>query len=370
MKYFIFKLLKHNEVNLIRHSNNFDFLRLFAASLVLIAHSPHVLNLDVLSWDPFSDIFSISMGRFGVLIFFIISGFLVTMSWEKKKNIIDFFLARFLRIYPALIVIVILCVFILGPLLTTKTISEYSNHDLTNQYIQNLTIFRMYYYLPGVFEFNPTQAINASLWTLPYELACYVFLGFIGFLYILRKKTTIIIFFSLLLLIELFFYSEIRTIVIPIIGIDFKTFYPLFLYFISGSIFFILKKEIKFTLLGLILSIIILYSFNNTAFSKFLSLILLPYIVLTIAFYKPLSLNKIGKYGDFSYGLYLYTFPIQQLIVYIFDDGISLFTMTMLSFLFTFPLAYLSWHIIEKPSLQIRNKFNKIKLFTTKPKLH
>ena len=106
MKKFILSLTKPNEVTLARQSNNFDFLRLFAAILVLIDHSPTVLSGNLLSWDPFLEVFGISMGKFGVLVFFIISGYLITMSWEKKKDAIDFILARFLRIYPAVIVLV------------------------------------------------------------------------------------------------------------------------------------------------------------------------------------------------------------------------------------------------------------------------
>ena len=370
MKTLFLKLLAANEISLTRLSNNFDFLRLFAASLVIIAHSSPILSASSLPWDPINDIYGIGMGHFGVLIFFVISGFLIAMSWEKKKNVVDFALARVLRIYPAVIVLVLLSVIILGPLLTTKSICEYFNNNLTKLYIQDITLFRMYYYLPGVFEFNPTSSINGSLWTLPYEFTCYIFLGFLGLIKALSKKKIMLICFVLLILIQFFFTQEVKKIVIPIIGIDFKTFYPLFLYFISGSLFYVLRKNIKLNILGAVISTTILYCFKDTSISMYLSLILLTYIIMFIAFYKPLPFEKTGQFGDFSYGLYLYAFPVQQLIVYFFNDTISLFTMIILSFLFTFPFAYLSWYVIEKPSLRIRDKFNKTKLFTTKPKLH
>jgi len=150
------------------------------------------------------------MGRFGVLIFFVISGFLIAMSWEKKKNVVDFALARVLRIYPAVIVVVLLSVIILGPLLTTKSICEYFNNNLTKLYIQDITLFRMYYYLPGVFEFNPTSSINGSLWTLPYEFTCYIFLGFLGLIKALIKKKIMLICFVLLILIHFFSPRKLR----------------------------------------------------------------------------------------------------------------------------------------------------------------
>lgn len=86
--------------------------------------------------------------------------------------------------------------------------------------------------------------------------------------------------------------------------------------------------------------------------------ILLPYIILRIAFYKPLGMQNFGKNGDISYGLYLYAFPVQQLIVYFLKDSISVFGMICLSFLFTIPFAYLSWHLIKKPTLKLRSKLN------------
>lgn len=358
MKTLFIKLIASNEINLARLSNNFDFLRLFAASLVIIAHSPIILGSSSLPWDPIQAFFGISMGRFGVLMFFIISGFLIAMSWEKKKNIVDFALGRVLRIYPAAIVIVLLSVFVLGPLLTTFSIDEYFSNDLTKQYIQDVTLYRMYYFLPGVFELNPISSINGSLWTLPYEFTCYIFLAILGLIKVISKKQIMLIAFVALLLIQVLFSVEINKIVIPIIGIDFKTFYSLFLYFISGSVFYVFREHIKLNILVAVLSAVILYGFKDTSISLYLSFILLTYIIMFVAFYKPLPFQKFGQYGDFSYGLYLYAFPVQQLIVYFFGDSISLFSMILLSFLFTFPFAYFSWNAIEKPSLKLRAEFN------------
>lgn len=357
MKTFFLKLFKNSEVNLARQANNIDFIRLIAASLVIIAHAPYILNLDALSWDPMSKIYGINMGRLGVFIFFIISGYLITMSWQKKKDIVDFTLARILRIYPAVIIVVILSVFILGPLLTTISIGDYFNSSITKQYIQDATLFRMYYYLPGVFESNPTHSINGSLWTLPYEFTCYIFIGILGLMKIISNKKSAIIFYILLIFVDFFFDKQVHGIVIPIIGIDFKTFFPLFLYFISGSLFYILRDNIKLNILGAIVSTIILYCSKGTTISAYLSPILLTYIIITLAFYEPLPFKRIGKYGDLSYGLYLYAFPVQQLIVYVLGNEISLFTMIILSFLLTLPFAYFSWHFIEKPSIQMRKRY-------------
>ena len=356
------------EINLTRNSNNFDFLRLFAASLVLIAHSSPVSG-NVLPYDPFGEILGTNMGHLGVVIFFIISGFLIAYSWSKKQNVLNFFIARVLRIYPAVIAIVLLSVFVLGPLITSKTINEYFSSNTTSQYIQNVTVFRMYYYLPGVFEYHPLDAINSSLWTLPYEFTCYIFLMLFGILTIFKNKLFLLSFFVFLISINSFYSSEIDEIVIPFLGIDFKTFYPLFLYFICGTVFFYFKNYIKLNILGLISAVFILYYFQSFSILFYIKFILLTYIILTIAFYKPLSLNKIGKYGDFSYGIYLYAFPVQQLIFYFSSTKLSIITMVILSILFTLPFAVFSWFIIEKPAMGLRSKLNLKNLFTLNNKL-
>ncbi|MGB0886899.1 MAG: acyltransferase family protein [Vicingaceae bacterium] len=360
LKNILSKISKLNDVKLTRQSNNFDALRLLAASLVLIFHAPTILGVTYKIWDPFKHVLGLSMGSFSVLTFFIISGFLITMSWERKKNVLDFFIARILRIYPAVIVVVLLSVFVLGAILTTENLTDYLTHNLTQKYLQNVSLFRMYYYLPEVFNTNPISSINGSLWTLPYEFTCYLFVGILGLLTILNKKIIALLLFVFLLIIELFFPTEVRTLVIPIIGIDFKTFYTLFLYFISGSMFYILKQHIKFNIVIAIIAVLIIYGSIDTFIFNIISAILLPYIILTIAFFKPLPFKKIAKHGDFSYGLYLYAFPVQQLVVFIFGENISLVLMIILSFLFSLPLAILSWKLIENPALQLRKKLYKI----------
>lgn len=111
--------------------------------------------------------------------------------------------------------------------------------------------------------------------------------------------------------------------------------------------------------LGIIISTIILYCFKSTVLATYLSVVFLTYIIIAIAFYKPLPFKTIGKYGDFSYGLYLYAFPVQQLIVHFSKAELSLFAMVMLSVFFTFPFAFLSWYLIEKPSINFKKLISK-----------
>jgi len=352
--FLIRKLTQRYEVNLKRHSNNFDFLRVFAALLVLISHCPELFNYSIFNSDPFSASIGMSMGRTAVLIFFIISGYLITRSWESKKSIAKFFAARFLRIYPALIVITVLSVFVLGPLLTTLNTAEYFNHHTTYKYLENISAYRMTYYLPGVFEENPLKgSINGSLWTIAYEFTCYIVIAIIGALSILKRKYGIIIILLSLMMVNLFFKSQWNSIVIPVLGIDFKTLTPGLLFFLSGAAFYKFRSEIPFNLLGLILSILTLFLLKETSIYFTISIIMFPYLVLSIVFIPIPFLNKAGKYGDFSYGIYLYAFPIQQILAYFFFQMLSGPILILLTLFCLGIFSFLSWNFIEKPAINL-----------------
>ena len=350
--------MKISSDHLKRDSNNFDLIRVIAASLVILGHSPILLLNKPLRFDPILNLLGIEIHYFGVIIFFIISGYLVTKSYERCKNFMDFILARVLRIFPALICVVLLSVFVLGILLTNYSVRDYLSSKVTLHYLQDISLYRMYYYLPGVFETNPVSSINGSLWTLPYEFTCYLFLALIGIIRILKNK-----WFSLALLIiltgtYLLFNKKIDTIVIPIIGIDLKHFSSLLLYFLSGSVFYQFRNLISFNIIGSLICLVSIILIKTNYFFDLLLVFVLPYMILFFAFYKKIKLNKLEKTGDISYGMYLYAFPIQQLIVYFLSATINEWLMIILSFVFTIPVAILSWRYLEKPSLELRHKFN------------
>lgn len=131
------------------------------------------------------------MGGIAVDVFFITSGFLITYSFFSRNNIIAFIWARILRIYPALFVAIVFCVFVVGLFFTTNTISDYLFDPQTFKFFRrNVTLFSgVKYELPGVFTDNPyMNAVNGSLWTLPYEIKMYTYLAIIAslFLYVQR----------------------------------------------------------------------------------------------------------------------------------------------------------------------------------------
>lgn len=165
-------------------TNNFDFIRIVAASMVLISHH---FALTAQQEPSFFGIFS--LGGLAVAIFFVISGYLVMTSWKRDPNLLRFALRRFLRIWPALICVVVFTAYVLGPIVTELPVKEYLRHGATSDYLRTLYM-QIYYVLPGVFEHNPyARGVNGSLWTIPYEVRCYIVLGIAGIIGLLKYRS-------------------------------------------------------------------------------------------------------------------------------------------------------------------------------------
>jgi peptidoglycan/LPS O-acetylase OafA/YrhL len=156
-----------NEVMLQSRSNNFDFVRLLAAGIVLCGHQFAVcLRPEPLSFGL------ITLGTLGVLIFFSISGYLVAQSWDRDPHVLRFTIKRFLRIWPGLAVVTFVAAFIVGPAVTSLSLRDYFSSSITWDYFSQFYL-NIEYALPGVFERNPISAVNSSLWTIPIEVSWY-----------------------------------------------------------------------------------------------------------------------------------------------------------------------------------------------------
>ena len=170
--------------------NAMDLVRLGAALLVIVSHAfefsgvPH-------EGEPFMALTGgqLTFGRLGVAVFFILSGYLITESFLRAENRASFLAARICRIYPLLFVVVIVSVFVVGPLLSTLSLGDYFSDQKTWAYLVNLTLFNKFDELPGVFENNPYGAVfNAPLWTLKFEIMCYTVCFLLGVAGLLRER--------------------------------------------------------------------------------------------------------------------------------------------------------------------------------------
>ena len=332
------------------HKNNFNLLRLCAALSVVFSHSYALSNGVDHGEDFISNFlikyFNFSFASLGVNIFFVISGYLITASYINRNNFIEFYKARILRIYPALFVNIIFCILI-GAIVTNYNIRQYFNSKDTFYFLyQNILLLKgIRFNLPGVFLDNPYPvSVNGSLWTLPIELYLYIAISIFGIISILKKK-----YFNIFLF--LLFVSTFFNKLILLSGMNIRHI-ELVLYFFSGSYFYLnqnlFKLKFKYFILILIAIIILLFP---SVFQ--LKVLWLSYIVILFGTYNKLIINKFTSNYDLSYGIYIYAFPVQQLIAHYFL-GISFLNMLIASLVLTILLAFLSWNFIEKPFLSMK----------------
>ncbi|MEA5000560.1 MAG: acyltransferase [Endomicrobiaceae bacterium] len=326
-------------------NNNFDFLRFVAAFIVLLWHSFICFE------NKGPDFFTYIPG--GVPIFFVISGFLITKSWVDNPEILSFLKKRILRIFPALIIVVCFVALLLGPAVTTVSLDKYFTNSMFFDYFKNIFLYEIYHTLPGVFQETPyTGSVNASLWTLPLEFFMYILVAVFGIARLLYKKWFYPIF--IIMSIVLFFLFTTNNIV------DYryiKLLRLLIIFFIS-SFFYINNQKIILSIPLFVTAIIFWLISVNTAFFEYVQFFTLPYIVIFIAYSKIPYINKFGKYGDFSYGIYLWAFPIQQTLIYLFPNKYNIYEYIVLSFIASLFCGIISYYLIEKPALKLKKLQN------------
>ncbi|MDR3417421.1 MAG: acyltransferase [Nevskia sp.] len=160
--------------------NAFNLLRLSAALLVFLSHEHLVTGKPL----PIQ-------GYFGVYVFFIISGFLIARSWDQRSSTFQYLKNRGLRILPGLWTVVLLTIFVIGPLATDLPLSRYFADSHTWKYLLNL-VFDLQLTLPGVFVDNPYPIVNTPLWTLAHEAIFYVTLAALGSLFRLHMRHVVL----------------------------------------------------------------------------------------------------------------------------------------------------------------------------------
>lgn len=334
-------------INNPENTNHFNFLRMFAAFLVFYGHSHVFLALPL---------HTVLNHEIGLYLFFSISGYLISMSWEKDPSLKRFFIKRSLRIFPALIVVTLLSVFLLGPIMTTWVLSDYFMDKNIFLYLKNIFLY-ISYALPGVFEHNVVpNAVNGSLWSLPVEFLMYILIAIVGQNF---KTTKYFIFILFVLFSSLTItWANHSNDQLIIYGTNAKDIIRTGVFFWAGAFMYHwnIKQYFSFESFALsLLCLIFLYQWNDAY--TLVSLFLIPFTVLSFGFSESKFLSFFNK-SDYSYGFYIYAFPVQQSIVYLYPH-ISLFDFLSVGLIITMIFAVLSWHLIEKPMMHLKVRKNK-----------
>ncbi len=332
---------KNLEHCLKRQNNNYDLIRLLAAITVIVFHAFYLFKgtHGIAVNTPLEQIRQ-SSGSLAVYVFLFLSGMFITASFIKSQNSLVFIIMRVFRIWPALIVCVIFTVFVAGVLVSTNSAKEYFGARGSWDYlVHGVLLYHLRYELPGVFETNYYRfAVNGSLWTLPIEVCCYFMIYVLGIQGVLKNTIITVVAYAIIL------------------GLYYLNFYHLkdflgapFPYFIIGSLFYFFRQYIIVDYRISAVLIIVCFFFYTLLLLN-LTLFYTVIVVGASAIFKRIHLP-----GDYSYGVYIYGFIIQQLIAHYFPH-----TPPVKSIFMALPvvllIAVLSWHLIELPAIKMGKK--------------
>ena len=301
-----------------------------------------------------------SVGPWGLSVFFALSGFLVSHSFYKNGNLVLFCWSRILRIFPPLLVCVSHCVFVIGPLYTEYPLVEYFSDESTYLYLlHNTLLYDLEYYLPGVFLDNPLHGmVNGALWMLPALMIMYMFVALVGWLSILRRPAFFNVLFICISAVYYFcsehilFYLQSDHVVMGMHLIK------LCLDFLLGMFFFVNRGTIILSGYMVILLLLLPIVSYQTSMYWVCFQVALVYSAIWFAFVPSGVVHKFNRIEDYSYGIYLYGFPIQQSILASIPY-ISGAQLIMYSCFPTAVCAILSRHLIEDPAFSYREKISK-----------
>lgn len=342
-----------NKINI----NNFDFLRVVFAFTVAFAHLIELSDLEILK--PFKVFFNTRLAIDG---FFIVSGFLIAKSYENSTTIKDYIIRRAKRIIPAYAVVVLISALFLSAI-STYSLSEYFSNIQFWKYLTANLSFQNYLEpcLPGVFETNKFCAVNGALWTIKLEEAFYLLVPVFYWLVRVKKFN----FYALIIIVYLLsvtYYTYFLSIDNYRIA---KQLPGALAFFGTGIVFYknfsLLQKWKDYIIIP---CLIIFFLEHYILKTQLLKPVAFGFMVFYVA-YSFRFLNNFGKYGDFTYGIYIYHFPLIQLFVYLgLFNKYPPILICMLFLMLTLLLAILSWYLIEIPYLSKNRRLRQKKLWS------
>jgi peptidoglycan/LPS O-acetylase OafA/YrhL len=331
------------------HGNNFGPVRLLAALVVVLAHSYPIAGFRT-SVPLVHFLHNPYVGNYAVESFFVISGLLVTRSFlSGRQSLRRFVAARVLRLYPALICGVVLSVAVAVLCNANPAAMTLYDSQTWTYFWKNATAWEFVVGVPGAFPSNPLAGgPNGSLWSLPLELRMYVWVGILGALGALGHSRL-----GVLVLVATIIALIIATQPLPAwLWVEWQSLFAID--FMLGMLAYLLRDRLRlsFTIAAVVLAVYacaIAYCSADTA--KVVFALCLPYWLLVLTCHPAIPIVRLP--GDYSYGVYVYAFPLQQTIECLWP-GISMTTMLATSLVLILCVAALSWHAMEEPLLRLK----------------
>jgi peptidoglycan/LPS O-acetylase OafA/YrhL len=329
-------------------TTGFDYIRLILATSIILWHGISTSYGQAVELGYWRSPLGVAY-HFVLPMFFALSGFLVCGSLDRCPTLISFFALRVLRIVPALAMEVLLSALLLGPALTIMPKAAYFGDPRLHAYFLNM-LGDIHYVLPGVFEGNPVgHTVNAQLWTMPYELMCYLAIGGLALSGLLRHRFAFLLF--TLLTQSLWAWHAVA------LGdtgsSNGASGEVLVVAFLGGLLIHLYRDRIVLHA-GLFAAITVLAAWLSTLpHGAYYLPLPAAYMVVYLGLLNP-PLAPLVRSGDYSYGLYLYGYPLQQAVAafgpsarhYWINVGIALPASLL--------VAVCSWHALERRALSLR----------------
>lgn len=336
--------------------NSFGLVRLMLALAVLVSHQFYLATGSTAA-EPLVTLTGHSLGEHAVQIFFLLSGLLVAQSFDRSAGIVSFTTGRVLRIFPALIVCVLLTSLVLGPLVTRLTISDYfADPGLIGYIARTLSLSTGAAPLPGVFAGLPApNLVNMSLWTLKYEVLCYAGLALAGLAGLFRVRWRWVAAMAVALFAALVFIEEPKSAGAYTSLENIRYFA---VYFAVGTLAYLIRDRLVLSAWG----VGALFAFFSAALGshagEISTALFLGYTTLYLSQFAYGPLRDLTNRYDLSFGIYIYACPLQQALIGLYS-GLSIAAGMAAATALVLPIALLSWVLIERPALAQRSAWTR-----------
>lgn len=326
--------------------NSLNALRLVLATLVIVSHSWPIGGY---GHDP--GVGDLSLGEWAVAGFFAISGYLITMSRVRSRSLGDYLWRRVLRIYPAFLVVLLVVAFVFAPLsVVLSGAGEWTPLAGLDYVWHNLGMRITQMGVDGTLETAAYPgAWNGSLWTLWYEFLCYLVLGVLLSIVPVRRLGVTAVAMTVLCAVAVIAIVAVGTPSLALLNAV-----TLGGYFAAGALLYAYRDKVPLRAWLAVLSAVLIVATAATSTFRIVAGLPVAYLMMWLGVVLPLA--PVGAKNDISYGMYVYAFPVQQVLaILLVGAALPAGVFVLIAIAATIPFAYASWILVEKPAMRLKS---------------